>query len=82
MKRDPAIVALLSAVSCLITVADAIRLRIGAEHSGDISGVLTDVNHLLEGAIAADGFRIDETLRPVGGVPSINGPVWVPCNIH
>ena len=61
VKPDPAVVALLSAVSCLITVADAIRLRIGAEHSGDISDILTDVNRLLDGAIAADGFRIEES---------------------
>jgi type I restriction enzyme, R subunit len=60
VKPDPAVVALLSAVSCLITIADAIRLRIGAGHSGDISDILTDVNRLLDGAIAADGFRIDE----------------------
>jgi type I restriction enzyme R subunit len=61
VKPDPAVVALVSAVSCLITIADAIRLRIGAGHSGDISDVLTDVNRLLDGSIAADGFRIDES---------------------
>jgi type I restriction enzyme R subunit len=63
VKPDPAVVALVSAVSCLITIADAIRLRIGAGHSGDISGVLADVNRLLDDSIAADGFRIDESTK-------------------
>ena len=63
VKPDPAVVALVSAVSCLITIADAIRLRIGAGHSADISGVLADVNRLLDDSIAADGFRIDESTK-------------------
>jgi type I restriction enzyme, R subunit len=54
-------VALVSSVSCLITIADAIRLRIGAGHYGGIANILTDVNRLLDGAIGADGFRIDES---------------------
>jgi type I restriction enzyme, R subunit len=37
-----------------------IRTRTGAGRSGDISGVLADVNRLLDGSIAADGFRIAE----------------------
>jgi type I restriction enzyme R subunit len=49
-----------STVSCLGTIADEIRARTGAGRSGDISGVLADVNRLLDDSIAADGFRIDE----------------------
>jgi hypothetical protein len=37
-----------------------IRTRTGAGRSGDISGVLADVNRLLDDSIAADGFRIAE----------------------
>ena len=59
VKPDPAIVALVSPVSCLSTIAEAIRNRIGAGHFGDISGILADVNRLLDDSIAADGFRID-----------------------
>jgi type I restriction enzyme R subunit len=51
---------LVSAVSCLGTIADEIRNRTGAGQSGDISGVLADVNRLLDDSIAADGFRIDD----------------------
>jgi len=60
VKPDPAIMEFVSAVSCLGTIADAIRTRTGAGKSGDISGVLADVNRLLDNSIAADGFRIEE----------------------
>src|ERR1700746_2381618 len=60
VKPDPAILDFISAVSCLGTIADAIRTRTGAGKSGDISGVLADVNRLLDDSIAADGFRIAE----------------------
>jgi type I restriction enzyme R subunit len=61
VKPDPATVEFASAVSCLGTIADEIRTRTGAGRSGDISGVLADVNRLLDDSIAADGFRIGET---------------------
>jgi type I restriction enzyme R subunit len=60
VKPDPAIIELVSAVSCLGTIADEIRTRTGAGRSGDISGVLADVNRLLDDSIAADGFQIEE----------------------
>src|SRR5271166_2171713 len=60
VKPDPSIMELVSAVSCLGTIADEIRTRTGMGRSGDISGVLADVNRLLDDSIAADGFRIGE----------------------
>jgi type I restriction enzyme R subunit len=60
VKPDPAIMELVSAVSCLGTIADEIRTRTSAGRSGDIAGVLADVNRLLDDSIATDGFRIRE----------------------
>jgi type I restriction enzyme, R subunit len=60
VKPDPAIMEFVSAVSCLGTIADEIRSRTGAGQTGEISGVLTAVNRLLDDSIAADGFRIAE----------------------
>jgi type I restriction enzyme R subunit len=60
VKPDPAIMEFVSSVSCLGTIADEIRTRTGAGRSGDISGVLADVNRLLDNSIAADGFRIGD----------------------
>ncbi len=70
VKPDPAIMELISAVSCLGTIADEIRTRTSAGRSGDISGVLADVNRLLDDSIAADGFRIREasTDEQQGGI--------------
>jgi type I restriction enzyme R subunit len=70
VKPDPAIMELVSAVSCLGTIADQIRTRTSAGRSGDISGVLADVNRLLDDSIAADGFRIREasTDQQQGGI--------------
>jgi type I restriction enzyme, R subunit len=60
VKPDPAVMDFASAVSCLGTIADAIRTRTSAGRFGDISGILADVNRLLDDSIAADGFRIRE----------------------
>jgi type I restriction enzyme, R subunit len=60
VKPDPAIMEFVSAVSRLGTIADEIRARTGTARPGDISGVLADVNRLLDDSIAADGFRIAE----------------------
>ncbi|HYY28141.1 MAG TPA: hypothetical protein VE860_09370, partial [Chthoniobacterales bacterium] len=60
VKPDPATTEFVSGVSCLGTIADEIRMRTCAVRSGDISGVLADVNRLLDDSIAADGFRIAE----------------------
>jgi type I restriction enzyme, R subunit len=60
VKPDPATIEFASAVSCLGTIADEIRSRTGAGRSGDISGIIGDVDRLLDDSIAADGFRIRE----------------------
>jgi type I restriction enzyme R subunit len=60
VKPDPATMEFVSTVSCLGTIADEIRTRTGQGRSGNISGVLADVNRLLDDSIAADGFQIEE----------------------
>ena len=60
VKPDPAVLEFLSRVSCLGVIADEIRLRTGSGDAADISGVLSQVNRLLDESIAADGFRIRE----------------------
>ena len=54
VKPDPATAEFVAAVSCLRTIADEIRTRTGSGRSGDISGVVADVNRLLDSSIAAD----------------------------
>jgi type I restriction enzyme R subunit len=61
VKPDPVIIEFVSAVSCLSTIGDEIRTRTGTGQAGRISGVLADVNRLLDKSIAADGFRINDT---------------------
>ena len=60
MKPDPAVLEFVSRVSCLSVIADEIRLRTGSGDAADISGILSQVNRLLDESIAADGFRIRE----------------------
>jgi type I restriction enzyme, R subunit len=60
VKPDPAVLEFISRVSCLSVIADEIRLRTGSGNAADISGVLSQVNRLLDESIAADGFRIRE----------------------
>ncbi len=60
VKPDPAVLEFLSRVSCLAVIADEIGLRTGSGNGADISGVLSQVNRLLDESIAADGFRIRE----------------------
>jgi type I restriction enzyme R subunit len=60
VKPDPAVLEFLSRVSCLSVIADEIRLRTGSGNVADISGMLSQVNRLLDESIAADGFRIRE----------------------
>jgi type I restriction enzyme, R subunit len=60
VKPDPAVLEFVSRVSCLAVIADEIRLRTGSGNAADISGVLSQVNRLLDDSIAADGFRIRE----------------------
>lgn len=60
IKPDPAVLEFASAVYCLTTIADEIRLRTGGVEPADISAVMAKVNELLDDSIAADGF----TIRP------------------
>jgi type I restriction enzyme R subunit len=60
VKPDPAVLEFISTVSGLSVIADEIRLRTGSGDGADLSGVLSQVNRLLDESIAADGFRIRE----------------------
>ncbi len=60
VKPDPTVLEFVSRVSCIAIIADEIRLRTGSGNAADISGVLSQVNQLLDESIAADGFRIRE----------------------
>jgi type I restriction enzyme, R subunit len=66
VKPDPAVVEFVSRISCLSTIADAIREKTGEGQPADISGILTKVNHLLDESIAADGFTISESEEGYG----------------
>jgi len=57
VKPDPAVLAFVSVVSCLATIAAAIAERTN-EGSADVSQVMSQVNELLDRSIAADGFTI------------------------
>jgi len=58
IKPDPAVLEFASRVSCISTIAAAIRERTGEGGGADVSMVMGEVNRLLDGAIAADGFSI------------------------
>jgi type I restriction enzyme R subunit len=60
VKPDPTVLEFVSRVSCLALIAEEIRLRTGSGNVADISGVLSQVNRLLDESIEADGFRIRE----------------------
>lgn len=66
VKPDPAALELFTRVTCLATIADAIRERTGEAQAADITAVLGDVNRLLDESIAADGFRIKENAGRTG----------------
>jgi type I restriction enzyme, R subunit len=63
VKPDPAVVAFTGRVACLNVIAAAIKERTG-EDVPDISGVMANINTLLDASIAAEGFVIRE--RPDG----------------
>ncbi len=60
VKPDPAVLEFVSVISCIGTIADEIRLRTGEGEPPNITGVLANVNRLLDESIAADGFTIRE----------------------
>jgi len=66
VKPDSAIAAAIFPSLALVQIADEIRNRTGEGHIGDISGVLADVNRLLDDSIAAD--RIDKGEQGNSGV--------------
>ncbi len=57
VKPDPAVVEFAAVTSCLSIIAAAIRERTGGTY-GDITGVMGEINRLLDASIAADGFVI------------------------
>ncbi|MEW6542111.1 MAG: HsdR family type I site-specific deoxyribonuclease [Nitrospirota bacterium] len=63
VKPDPVVLECLSLVSCLGTIADAIRERTGEGRPADITAVLDKVNLLLDQSIEAGGFHIRELAK-------------------
>jgi type I restriction enzyme R subunit len=66
VKPDPSVMEFVARISCLSTIADSIREKTGEGRTADISGILADVNHLLDESIAADGFTIRESKEGYG----------------
>jgi type I restriction enzyme R subunit len=66
VKPDPAVVEFISCISCLTTIADAIREKTGEGRPANISDMLIRVNHVLNESIAADGFVIRESEEGYG----------------
>ncbi len=65
VKPDTAVLEFSARVACLILIAEAIRERTGMGPA-DISGVMADINQLLDQSIAADGFVIAEREKGYG----------------
>jgi type I restriction enzyme R subunit len=57
VKPDPAVHEFSSRIACVTTIAASIRERTG-EGPADISGVMADLNKILDASVAADGFHI------------------------
>jgi len=66
VKPDPAVLEFVSRVSCLGIIAESIRQKTGEGQSTDISGILAEVNRLLDDSVAAEGFRIREKEKGYG----------------
>ena len=62
VKPDPAAIEYTGRAACLGVIAAAIRERTG-EGTADISGVMKDINRLLDSSIAANGFAIRDAPR-------------------
>jgi type I restriction enzyme R subunit len=65
VKPDPAVLEFYSRVTCVATIAAAIRERTG-EGAADVSMVMGEINRLLDDAIAADGFHIADAPDKTG----------------
>jgi type I restriction enzyme, R subunit len=66
VKPDPTVLEFVSRVSCLAIIADSIRQKTGGGQRADISGILAEVNRLLDESVAAEGFRIREKEQRYG----------------
>jgi type I restriction enzyme R subunit len=66
VEPDPAVQEFVSRVSCLETIAECICQRTGERQSGDISGILAEVNRLLDESVAAEAFSIREKGKGYG----------------
>jgi type I restriction enzyme, R subunit len=60
VKPDPAVLEFVSRVSCLGIIADLVRQKTGGREPADISGILAEVNRLLDESVAAEAFTIRE----------------------
>lgn len=67
VKPDPAVLEFASRVACLATIADTIKARTGRGPI-DVSGIMYDLNALLDRSIAADGFVINEANGEYGRI--------------
>lgn len=62
VKPDPAALEFGPRVACLRLIAAAIRERTGEGQTPDISGVMWEINKLLDESIGSDGFVISDAL--------------------
>jgi type I restriction enzyme R subunit len=60
VKPDPSVLEFITDVSCMAEIAAIVRQQTGEGQSPDISGVLADVNRLLDESIASEGFVIKD----------------------
>jgi type I restriction enzyme R subunit len=71
VKPDPAALEFYGPLGTLAIIADTIRERLGEGRPADISGVMSQINDLLDDSIAADGFHIREPKRVPGDQPGV-----------
>jgi len=69
IKPDPAVLEFASSAACVGIIAAAIRERTGEGQPPDVSMVMSEINRLLDDAIAADGFRIADAGGKAGKRP-------------
>lgn len=70
IKPDRCILEFFSKVMCFAVIAAAIRERTGEGQPPDISGIMSEINAVLDKSIAADGFSIAKDSK--GGVIDIS----------
>ena len=71
VKPDPAALEFYGPLATLAIIADTIRERLGEGRPADISGVMSQINELLDESIAADGFHIRERVGAPGEWPGV-----------